>query len=294
MASSADNSNVIRHRMVDAEGLPIHVAEAGSGDAPAVLFLHGWPESWVAFEDMLPLMADAAHAIAIDLPGIGESPTPPPSGDTRTLSKHVRGVIAALGLKNVTLVGHDFGGDIAYTYLRVYPNELERVVLMNIAIPGVDPWDKVKNDRRIWHFGFHAVPELPEKIIAGRQKTYFDWFYDLLSATPQGVSAQVREKFVKAYARDEALKAGFDWYRGFPQDEKDNKAYANELVHTPMLYVRGEKDMGEGAEAYVAGMRAAGVRDVRGVTIPDAGHYSPSENPAGVVKELKLFMGLAG
>jgi pimeloyl-ACP methyl ester carboxylesterase len=279
--------------MIETEGIRIHVVEAGSPRKPAVVLLHGWPESWAAFEEVLPLMADRTHAIAIDLPGVGDSPTPPSSNDKRTIAKYVRGVIKALGLSEVTLVGHDIGGIITYAYLRAYPGELKAAVLMNIAIPGVDPWNNVKNDRRIWHFGFHAVPELPEQMVTGREQIYFDWFYDILSASPTSLSAHAREELAKAYIRPEALKTGFDWYRAFPQDEKDARAYANELVHTPMLYVRGEKDVGANAEAYVEGMRAAGVRDVRGVTIPGAGHYSPTESPGEVAKALQSFMGLA-
>ena len=294
MTTAAAPTSPLRHRMVDSEGIQIHVVEAGQSTDPAVLFLHGWPESWVAFEELLPLIADATHAIAIDLPGVGDSPTPPPSNDKRTLARYVRGVINALGLKKVTLVGHDVGGMIAYAYLRSYPGELAAAVLMNIAIPGVDPWNSVKSDKRIWHFSFHAVPELPEQMVTGREKTYFGWFYDVLSASPTSLNERTRDEFVKAYLRPEALKTGFDWYRAFPQDEKDGSAYSNELVHTPMLYVRGEKDMGAKAEAYVDGMRAAGVRDVRGVSIPGAGHFAPSEAPQEVAKALKSFLALGG
>jgi pimeloyl-ACP methyl ester carboxylesterase len=163
---------------------------------------------------------------------------------------------------------------------------------MNIAVPGVDPWNTVKSDKRIWHFSFHSVPELPEKMVSGREKTYFGWFYDMLSATPTSLSARAREEFVKAYLRPEALETGFDWYRAFPQDEKDAAAHAGEPVHTPMLYVRGEKDMGAKAEAYVEGMRAAGVRDVRGESIPGAGHFAPNEAPNEVANALKSFLRL--
>jgi pimeloyl-ACP methyl ester carboxylesterase len=292
MTAITNPTSPLRHRMVAAEGIQIHVVEAGSATNPAVLFLHGWPESWAAFEDLLPLMADTTHAIAIDLPGVGKSPTPPPANDKRTIARYVRGVIDALGLRDVTLVGHDVGGIIAYAYLRAYPGELRAVVLMNIAIPGVDPWNAVKNDKRIWHFSFHAVPELPEKLVSGREKTYFEWFYDILSATPTSLSARAREEFVKAYVTPESLKTGFDWYRAFPRDEQDAAAHADAPVQTPMLYVRGEKDMGAKADAYVEGMRAAGVRDVRGVSIPGAGHFAPSEAPKEVANALKSFMGL--
>ena len=65
-------------------------------------------------------------------------------------------------MTDVTLAGHDAGGQIVYAYLHAYPEDLARAVIMNVAIPGLDPWDEVKRNPHIWHFAFHAVPELPE------------------------------------------------------------------------------------------------------------------------------------
>src|SRR5829696_7987199 len=95
--------HAIRHRQVQSEGASIHVAEAGAPGRPAVLFLHGWPESSAAFERVMLLLGDRAHLVAMDLPGIGGSSPPPASGLKRTLARYLRGVITALGLDRVTL-----------------------------------------------------------------------------------------------------------------------------------------------------------------------------------------------
>jgi pimeloyl-ACP methyl ester carboxylesterase len=284
--------SLLQHYQVDVDGLSIHLVDAGESSKPTVLFLHGWPQSWAAFERVMISLNHDYHVVAIDLPGVGGSIGAPPSNDKRTLAKYVHGVIDRRGLRNVTLVGHDIGGQVAYAFLRAYPDAIGRAVLMDIAIPGVDPWDDVKRNPYIWHFAFHAIPELPERLVTGHERTYFDFFYDALSATRAGVSPSARETYVGAYLRPEALTTGFDWYRAFPQDEKDNAADRTP-VDVPVLYVRGDKDRGEGIDRYLSGFRAAGLRSVTGTTIANSGHFVADEHPDALAAALREFTGIA-
>lgn len=283
----------LRHHQLKIEGLSIHVVEGGTPDKPTVLFLHGWPQSWSAFETVMVPLSQEAHVVAMDLPGIGESKTPPPANTKRVLAKYVRAVIKQLNLPAVTLVGHDIGGQIAYAFLRAYPTELERAVLMNIAIPGVEPWSEVVHNPYIWHFGFHAVPDLPEKLVTGKQAIYFRYFYDRISAKPGAIDKRAQRIYVEAYSPPQALHTSFEWYRAFPQDEKDNLHLKDQETTTPVLYLRGEKDPGLELERYVRGLREAGVRDVRGQTIPRSGHFVLDEQPGQFLTVLRSWIGLA-
>jgi pimeloyl-ACP methyl ester carboxylesterase len=276
---------------VEVEGIDVHAVEGGAADSPAVLFLHGWPEDWTAFERIMVLLAERARVVAIDLPGIGGSITPPSANDKRTLARYVRGVIQTLGLRDVTLVGHDAGGMITYAYLRAYPGELAWAVIMNTVIPGVAPWDDVKRNPHIWHFAFHAVPELPEMLVTGHEAAYFDYFYDAIAGRPGAVAASAREAYVEAYSRAEALHTGFEWYRAFRRDEADNRAAAGEHVPTPVLYLRGERERGD-MDEYLRGLRDAGVQDIRGAIVAGSGHFAPNESPDAVAALLREFVGL--
>jgi len=91
---------------------------------------------------------------------------------------------------------------------------------MNVAIPGVDPWSEVKRNPHIWHFAFHAVPDLPEQLVRGKESAYFSFFFDAISASPDGVSERARQQYVQAYSRPEALHTGFEWYRAFLKTRK--------------------------------------------------------------------------
>jgi pimeloyl-ACP methyl ester carboxylesterase len=272
------------------DGLQIHVAESGPVDRPGVLLLHGWPESWAAFTRIMELLAGEFRLAAMDLPGIGESTSPSPANDKRTLARYVRGVIQALSLRDVTLVGHDIGGQIVYAHLHAHPDDLRGAVIMNVAVPGVEPWPEVVRNPYIWHFGFHAVPELPELLVQGHQAEYFGYFYDTISARRGAVKPRARQIYVDAYSRPEALRTGFEWYRAFRQDEQDNQRVHDDEVRTPVLYLRGGAEQGLELERYVTGLRESGLTRVEGATIPDSGHFAPDEQPEAVARLVGEFI----
>jgi pimeloyl-ACP methyl ester carboxylesterase len=174
-------SKLFHHRQVEIDGLSIHVVEGSDNQKPAILFLHGWPESWVLYEKLMLALKEEFHVVAIDLPGVGGSITPPVANDKRTLAKYISGLIQKLGLRDTTLVGHDAGGQIAYAFLHAYSDTITRAVIMNTAVPGVDPWSEVVHNPHIWHFAFHAVPELPEQLVTGQEAPYFAFFYKVLA-----------------------------------------------------------------------------------------------------------------
>jgi hypothetical protein len=105
--------------------------------------------------------------------------------------------------------------------------------VIKTVIPGVAPWREVLADPRIWHFAFHAIPDLPETLVRGHERPYFDFFHNVLASDPNRIPDAVRAEFASAYARPEALKAGFDWYRAMPEEAERNAAPAR--IATPIL-----------------------------------------------------------
>jgi pimeloyl-ACP methyl ester carboxylesterase len=291
MREVSNDESPLCHRQLGIEGITIHVVEGGAVEHPAVLFLHGWPECWAVFEPVMLLLSRTAHVVAMDLPGVGDSKEATPSNDKRTLASYARGVVEELELRDATLVGHDVGGMVTYAFLHRYPDELGRAVIMNTAIPGVDPWWEVERNPRIWHFAFHAVPGLPEKLVSGHEADYFAFFYDVLSARPGGVGERARRRYVGAYSTPAALHTGFDWYRAFPQDAEDNLAVRGDEVRTPVLYLRGDSEVGD-LDSYLEGLRQGGLRDVRGRLIANCGHFAIDEQPEAVARALCEFIGL--
>jgi pimeloyl-ACP methyl ester carboxylesterase len=280
----------LQHRQVEAGALEVHVVEGGSTDDPSILFLHGWPQDASAFTRVMEALAADCHVVAVDLPGVGGSAVEAPAADKLTIARCVRVVAHALSLQELTLFGHDVGGQIVYAYLHAFPDELRAAVIASVAVPGVLPWAEVERDPRIWHFNFHEVPELPEAVVAGRERRYFDYFFERLSARPEGVPAAARERYARAYGRPTALHAGFQWYRAFARDKQDNLAARGRKVATPVLYLRGDADPGATLDQYVAGLRDGGLQRVRGQKIPGCGHFLADEQPEALADALRTFL----
>jgi pimeloyl-ACP methyl ester carboxylesterase len=122
------------HRFVGANGTRFHVVEAGAG--PLVLFLHGFPEFWWAWHEMLPAVAGAGfRAVAVDLRGYGASDKPPRGYDGYTMAADVTGLIRGLGERSATIVGSGFGGMVAWTAASLHPKLVRRLVVLGAAHP---------------------------------------------------------------------------------------------------------------------------------------------------------------
>jgi pimeloyl-ACP methyl ester carboxylesterase len=277
-----------RHAQVRVGECRLHVVEAGDPHGPPIVLLHGWPQSWVEWRDVMTRAADDFRVIAIDLPGIGESPSATADGSKQALAAVVHGLIEKLELDGATLVGHDIGGMIAYAHLRHY-HDVARIAILDVVIPGIDPWDEVIRNPYIWHFALHAIPALPELLVQGHQAPYFDYFFDALAVDPSRITPEARAAYAQAYASDAALTAGFDFYRAFPQDAQHNLADAGTSTDTPVLYVRGEGSRGD-IDSYAQGLRTAGVRALTPKLIPDAGHFIPDEQPAALWQLIHEFI----
>jgi pimeloyl-ACP methyl ester carboxylesterase len=275
-----------RHRQVLLNGLSLHVAEAGDPQAQPIVLLHGWPQSWAQWRPVMERAAGDFRAVAIDLPGVGESAGAAPDGSKRTLAAIVHGLIEQLGLGGATIVGHDVGGMIAYAYLRDY-QDIGGAVIVDVVIPGLDPWDEVIASPYLWHFAFHSVPALPERLVQGHQGPYFDTSSTRSPPIRPG-SPPARAAYAQAYASGAALTAGFDFYRGFAQDARDNLGAAGP-TDTPVLYLRGEASRGD-LGSYARGLEAAGVRRLTAGIVPGAGHFVADEQPAELWRQIREFI----
>lgn len=282
---------MLKHRQVTIADTSLHIAEAGPPDASTILFLHGYPEDWHAFEKVVQLSSVNHHAAAIDLPGIGGSKVAHPPSSLNDIAKLVHTFICTEQWHDVTLVGHDIGGMITFTYLTLYNAQLAGAAVMDTVVPGIYPWEKVQANPHIWHFAFHSLPKLPEQLVQGKQAAYFDYFFDVLAAQPQAISHTARQRYAEAYTAPSSLTAGFNWYRALDKAAEANAQFAasSGIITTPVLYIRGEKEGGT-LEDYCKGLRQAGVQTLQSALIPRSGHFTAEENPQGVWDELEQFI----
>jgi pimeloyl-ACP methyl ester carboxylesterase len=174
---------------------------------------------------------------------------------------------------------------IAFAAARDHSERIVGAVVANTVIPGIDPWSKVIANPHIWHFAFHNIPKLPETLVSGHERSYFDFFFDLLAKNKEALDDDLRAELTRAYQRQEALSAGFDWYRAFEEDADHNSKH--KPIELPLLYLRGDAD-GDIAE-YAQGLRSAGASNLHTRVIANSGEYLPVEAPEEFCRALAEF-----
>ena len=145
---------------IEHAGLTLGAVAAGEADRPALLLLHGWPQTSRVYDQVIEDLAYDHFVLAFDLPGIGESRGAPPSAEKAVLADLIVGAAERAGARSPVVVGFDVGGMIAYAAARDLGGRVAGAVVMNTVLPGLDPWSHVLGDSRIWHFAFHALPKV--------------------------------------------------------------------------------------------------------------------------------------
>ncbi|WP_367399512.1 alpha/beta fold hydrolase [Pseudomonas nitroreducens] len=271
-----------RTQDVAVDGATIHVRVGGKG--PAVVLLHGFGDTG----DMwAPLAADLArdHTVVVpDLRGMGLSSIPAAGYDKKTQAGDVRAVLASLGIEHSVVVGHDIGTMVAYAYAARYPQQTERLVVMDAPVPGIAPWNDIVRSPMLWHFDFGGADM--ERLVAGRERIYLDRFWNEFAGDPHKVDEATRQHYAKLYARPGAMHAAFSQFRSIRQDAVDNEASNKTKLTMPVLAVGGEKSFGAN-EAIV--MRNA-ADDVTEVVVPGAGHWLMEEAPTPTIQAIRQFI----
>jgi pimeloyl-ACP methyl ester carboxylesterase len=280
----------IRSRFAKLDGVRLHYLAAGNGEP--VILLHGYAQNSHMWRPLIAELAKTNTVVAPDLRGFGQSSKPangydkPPNGyDKKSVAHDIHALAASLGLKRVRICGHDIGLMVAYAYAAQYPAEVDRIVLMDAFLPGVGNWENVWLLRDKWHFNFYG--ETPLKLVAGRERIYFEHFWSDFAANPKkSVSERDRRFYAKAYAQPGAMRAGFEVFRAFEQDGKDFAGLAKTKLTMPMLVLTGEKASGD----FLIQQARLVADNVEGVVIKGFGHWLIDEAPDQVIPRLVSFL----
>jgi pimeloyl-ACP methyl ester carboxylesterase len=267
----------------EVNGIELHYLKGGKG-SPVVL-LHGYAETGHMWRPIMPLLAGNHTVIVPDLRGAGGSGKPASGYDKKNMAEDIHQLISLLGFDRAAVVGHDIGLMVAYAYAAQFPEATERVVLMDAFLPGIGNWKDVWLMRDMWHFHFYG--EVPLALVKGRERTYFEHFWNDFSADPKhSIPEADRRIYAKAYAQPGAMRAGFEWFRAFPQDAADFERFSETKLTIPVLVISGEKASG----TFLIDQAREVATDVRGTVIEDVGHWLMEEAPKKVIPAIVDFI----
>lgn len=268
-------------RTADTNGTRLHYVIGGHG--PAVVLLHGFPETWWTWRDVAPVLARGHTVVAPDLRGYGCSDAAPAGYDTATLADDVHGLVTGLGLGPVAVVGHDVGGWVAFAYARRYPGTTTHLVLSGAALPGVGLEERFLDfrtpGRGLPHLVLLAQPDAPD-LLAGHERAYLDGF--VASAVMHRSGAV--DVYTRSLMRPGRLRAALGPYRELYASADQNRRAGPPLA-MPTLALAAPGETAESADDL---RRVA--RDVREVGLPDAGHYVQEERPAEFAAAVAAFV----
>jgi pimeloyl-ACP methyl ester carboxylesterase len=274
----------ITEQSATVNGIKISYKIGGSG--PVVVLIHGYTQTSHMWLPLISKLASSHIVIAPDLRGAGNSGRPESGYDKKTLAKDIRDLVHQLGYDGpVQVVGHDIGLMVAYAYAAQYPTEVSRVVLMDAFLPGVGDWTTVWLLRDLWHFHFYG--ETPEALVKGRERIYFEHFWnDFAADRTKSVPEADRQLYAAAYAKDNGIHAGFEYFRTFEQDAADFAGFASKKLEIPFLVLTGEKASGE----FLITQAKLVSTNVRGIVVKGSGHWLMEEASQQVMPEIVSFV----
>src|SRR5467141_4672342 len=270
-------------KFAEVNGVKLHYLTAGKGD-PIVL-LHGYAETSHMWLPLIAKLSDKHTVIAPDLRGFGESSAPPDGYTKAAMARDIHALVKSLKYDRIRLVGHDIGLMVAYAYAAQFPDEVDRLVLMDAFLPGVDGWEAIYNNPGIWHFRFNGPT--PEAIVRGRERTYFEHFWnDFAADKTRSLPEADRAAYTTAYARPGRMRAAWAYFVSFTQAAKDFEELSRTKLTMPVLSIGGAKANGK---ALAEQMKIVAV-DPTNVVLENTGHWVMEENPQGTMDALASFL----
>jgi pimeloyl-ACP methyl ester carboxylesterase len=270
-------------RFAEVNGVRLHYLIGGKG-RPVVL-LHGYAQTGHMWGPLMQPLARDHTVIVPDLRGAGGSSKPESGYDKKNMGVDIHELTSLLDFDRVSIVGHDIGLMVAYAYAAQFSQATERVVLMDAFLPGVGNWKEVWLMRDMWHFHFYG--DVPLTLVKGRERTYFEHFWNNFAADPKhSVPEADRRVYAKAYAQPGGMHAGFEYFHNFEREAKDFAQLSATRLPMPVLVLTGEKASGN----FLIEQARLVETDVRGQVIPGSGHWLMEEAPQTVIPAIIDFL----
>jgi pimeloyl-ACP methyl ester carboxylesterase len=280
---------VFEHHTATVKDVRLHYVRAGEGD-PVVL-LHGWPQTYWEWRHVIPQLAATNTVIVPDLRGLGASSKPDSGYDTDNVADDIHELVRSLGFDSIFLAGHDWGGATAYSYAAQFRDEVKRLAIFEMVMPGFGLMEGAMapqpGGNYLWHMGFQSVPDIPFALLQGREDLYLRWFFQHYAYDPSAVTEEDIAVYVGAMTHVGALRAGLEYYKAFFDSAVQNEKHRERPLEIPVLAWGGEACLGPLTKQCME--MAAG--DVSGGVIERCGHWIGEERPEFIASQLTEFFG---
>ncbi len=285
----------LEHGRVEMNGIWLHYVRGGTNEDQPLILLHGFPESWVMWRDLLPDLMAKHHVIAVDLRGYGDSAKPngEEGYDKGTMAADIEILCRHLRVAPPVIIGHDRGGRVARRYALDRPRQVKGVALLDI-LPMEYIYDRLSAaevSERYWHWVFHLVADLPEILIAGKEEEYLARFL----SRPAGLLERLKAdgswlEYRRCWLQPGAVQAALNDYRAtYRQDVPFYRAAnkAGKKLTVPTLVLWGNR--GNLSNQPVVDIWRQVATNVRGHVLGGCGHFLAEEQPEIVARELLKF-----
>ena len=203
----------------------------------------------------------------------------------KTAAIQIHDLMRSLGVAKARVVGHDIGLMVAYAYAAQFPSEVEKLVVMDAFLPGVQGWEPIYDNPQYWHFRFNGPT--PEALVKGRENIYFAYFWnDLAADKNHSIPEEDRKAYLAAYSRPGRMRAAWEYFVTWPQAAKDFAQMSRTRLRMPVLSIGGDKSLGE---ALAAQMKLVAT-DVTVVIVKNSGHWILEEQPKQTTDALVKFL----
>ncbi|ARN83306.1 alpha/beta fold hydrolase [Methylocystis bryophila] len=269
-------------RFARVNGIDMHYVTVGAG--PALVLLHGWPQTWFAWRNVMERLSTRFTLIAPDLRGLGLTQRTADGYDKRTIAADIRALIDEAAGGRAHVVGHDMGGKAAFTLAHLHPERVNRLVLVDCLIPGTENMDALRGGA--WHYGFHMAPDFPEMLTKGREREYIAAQIRAWSHKKDAIAEAEISEFARHYATEGGMTAGFNYYRALRDDAALAASFGDKRLEMPVLTIAGRYGVGARLSEGLQGR----AQNLTSLIAEDSGHFVAEEAPEYFCEKVSQFL----
>ena len=280
-------------------GVRLHYLLGGNPSGPPVLLWHGFLSTSQEWRKVMPALAEAGYAVLVpDMRGFGDSDKPEGTTgyDARALAEEFRTLVHKLGFgggKPIILAAHDMGAPPALLWAADHPQEIagllyiEGPVMLSAVLQKIIAYTpEAMKEGSMWWWILPLAPEVPERLLVGKEREFLTWFYDLHMAKREAITEEALNETLRTFSGREGVLGSMGVYRAaftsIEQTEPLTRLLVGHKVAVPVVALGGDKSLGANVEK----MLKLVAKNVEGEVVSNCGHFLPEEYPAVVVRHI--------